>query len=196
MFSFAFRNLLTRPVRSLLSLLGLTVAIAGMVGLFSVARGLDAAVSDAFGDMDGLNVLQPGAPIPLFSSLPAEWEAEIAAVPGVAAVSAEVWQRVNVLNNKLIISPPRFLCGVDLATRGNLEYDVYAESIVDGRFLNIDDAGTSNAVVSQSIVDEFDIRIGDTITVNAADATVVGIYETGSILLDVGIFLDAGFRSS
>ena len=31
---------------------------------------LDAAVSDAFGDMDGLNVLQPGAPIPLFSTLP------------------------------------------------------------------------------------------------------------------------------
>ncbi|MGC1272750.1 MAG: ABC transporter permease [Planctomycetaceae bacterium] len=193
MFTFAFRNLLTRPVRSLLSLLGLTVAIAGMVGLFSVAEGLDAAVSDAFGDMDGLNILQPGAPIPLFSTLPASWEEEIAAVPGVQVVSSEVWQRVNVLNGKLIISPPRFLCGVDLATRGNLEYDVYAESMVTGRFLTSEDAGSSNAIISQSIADEFAIRVGDTITVNAADATVVGIYETGSILLDVAIFMDAGF---
>ncbi len=193
MFTFAFRNLLTRPVRSLLSLLGLTVAIAGMVGLFSVAEGLDAAVSDAFGDMDGLNVLQPGAPIPLFSTLPAEWEDEVAAVPGVRVVSAEVWQRVNVLNDKLIISPPRFLCGVDLATRATLEYDIYAESIVEGRFLEKQDIGTANAVVSRAIADEFGIRLGDTITVNAADATVVGVYETGSILLDVGIFLDAGF---
>ena len=193
MFRFAFRNLLTRPVRSLLSLLGLTVAIAGMVGLFSVAEGLDAAVNDAFGEMDGLNVLQPGAPIPLFSTLPRAWEEEIAKVPGVRVVSAEVWQRVNVLNGKLIVSPPRFLCGADLETRGELEYDIYAETIVEGRFLTKDDVGTSNAIVSRSIADEFDLEVGDDIAVNSADATVVGVYETGSILLDVAIFMDSGF---
>jgi putative ABC transport system permease protein len=192
MFSFAFRNLLTRPVRSLLSLLGLTVAIAGMVGLFSVAEGLDAAVSDAFGDMDGLNVVQPGAPIPLFSTLPAEWEKEIAAVPGVAVVSSEVWQRINVLNGKMIVSPPRFLCGVDLETRSQLEYDIYASTIDEGRFLSTKDIDTANAVISRSIADEFKVEVDDTITLNGADATVVGIYETGSILLDVAVFMDAG----
>lgn len=193
MFSFASRNLLTRPVRSLLSLLGLTVAIAGMVGLFSVAEGLDAAVSDAFGEMDGLNVIQPGAPIPLFSTLPAEWEQEIAQVPGVQLVSAEVWQRINVLNEKLIVSPPRFICGADLKTRSQLEYDIYAATLTEGRFLSSDDIGTANAVISQSIADEFDAHIGDTMTINGAEATVVGIYETGSILLDVAVFMDSGF---
>lgn len=192
MFSFAFRNLLTRPVRSLLSLLGLTVAIAGMVGLFSVAEGLDAAVSDAFGDMDGLNVVQPGAPIPLFSTLPREWEQEIAAVPGVAVVSSEVWQRINVLNGKMIVSPPRFLCGVDLQTRSRLEYDIYASTIDEGRFLSTKDIDTANAVISRSIADEFKVEVGDTVTLNGADAAVVGIYETGSILLDVAVFMDAG----
>lgn len=193
MFSFAFRNLLTRPVRSLLALLGLTVAIAGMVGLFSVAEGLDAAVSDAFGEMDGLNVIQPGAPIPLFSTLPADWEEEIQRIPGVRVVSAELWQRVNLLNGTLIVSPPRFLCGADLTTRGSLEYDIYAETLVEGRFLSVDDIGTSNAVVSRSIADEFDVHLGDTITINNSDATVVGVYETGSILLDVAVFMDSGF---
>jgi len=192
MFSFASRNLLTRPVRSLLSLLGLTVAIAGMVGLFSVAEGLDAAVSDAFGGMEGLNVLQPGAPIPLFSTLPAEWEEEIAAIPGVKVVSAEVWQRVNVLNGKMIVSPPRFLCGLDLRTRSRLEHDVYASKIEEGRFLSAKDLGTANAVISRSIAGEFNVELGDTITVNGADATVAGIYETGSVLLDVAIFMDSG----
>ena len=193
MFSFAFRNLLTRPVRSLLSLMGLTVAIAGMVGLFSVAEGLDAAVSDAFGEMDGLNVLQPGAPIPLFSTLPREWGKEVAAVPGVHVLSAEVWQRINVLNGKLIVSPPRFLCGADLETRHALESDIYAASIKEGRFLDQEDVGTANAVISQSIANEFGVQIGDTLTINSADATVVGIYETGSILLDVAVFMDADF---
>ena len=193
MFSFASRNLLSRPVRSLLSLLGLTVAIAGMVGLFSVAEGLDAAVNDAFGQMDGLNVIQPGAPIPLFSTLPRAWGDEIREVPGVRVVSAEVWQRINILNGTMIVSPPRFLCGIDLETREKLVSDIYASSLVEGRFLSGSDAGTSNAVISQAIADEFQIRLGDTITINNADATVVGIYETGSILLDVAIFMAEGF---
>ncbi|MBA3312221.1 MAG: ABC transporter permease [Planctomycetaceae bacterium] len=193
MFSFAFRNLFTRPVRSLLSLLGLTVAIAGMVGLFSVAEGLDAAVNDAFGEMDGLNVVQPGAPIPLFSTLPAAWGEEIANVPGVRVVSAEVWQRINVLNGKLIVSPPRFVCGADLTTRSQLEYDLYAATLKEGRFLNIEDIGTSNAVISKAIATEFEAQVGDSMTINGADATIVGIYETGSILLDVAVFMDSGF---
>lgn len=192
MFSFAFRNLLTRPVRSLLSLLGLTVAIAGMVGLFSVAVGLDAAVSDAFGEMNGLNVVQPGAPIPLFSTLPATWEKEIAAIPGVSVVSSEVWQRVNVINGKMIVSPPRFVCGADLSTRDRLEGDIYASTLKEGRFLSAEDIGTSNAVISRPIADEFKVQVGDTMSVNARDVTIVGVYETRSILLDVAIFMDAG----
>jgi putative ABC transport system permease protein len=193
MLSFAFRNLLTRPVRSLLSLLGLTVAIAGMVGLFSVAEGLDAAVADAFGGMEGLNVVQPGAPIPLFSTLPAEWEAEIAAVPGVRVVTAEIWQRINVINGKLIVSPPRFVCGADVSTRTGLEHDIYARNVIEGRFLGPEDAGKANAVISRAIADEFRAQVGDTMTINAADATIIGIYETGSVLLDVAVFMDAGF---
>lgn len=193
MLSFAFRNLMSRPVRSLLSLLGLTVAIAGMVGLFSVAEGLDAAVHDAFGDMNGLNVVQPGAPIPLFSTLPRAWGDEIRQVPGAKVVSAEVFQRINVFNGTMVISPPRFLCGIDLETRGRLTTDIYASSMVSGRYLNEEDAGTSNAVISQPIADQFDVDLGSTITVNSADATVVGIYETGSILLDVVVFMPDGF---
>lgn len=193
MLSFAFRNLFTRPVRSFLSLLGLTVAIAGMVGLFSVAEGLDAAVSDAFGEMDGLNVIQPGAPIPLFSTLPASWQEEIEAVPGVRVVSPEIWQRINVINGKLIVSPPRFLSGIDLETRDRLDYDIYAATIQEGRFLEEEDIGSTNAVISQPIADEFDARIGDTMTINGSDATIVGIYESGSILLDVAVVMDAAF---
>ena len=58
MLRFAIRNLLSRPVRSLLSLLGLTVAIVGMVGLFSVAEGIDATVDETFGQIPGILVMQ------------------------------------------------------------------------------------------------------------------------------------------
>ena len=102
MLKFALRNLLSRPARSLLSLLGLTVAIVAMVGLFSVAEGLDVMVTKTFGRISGLIAMQPGAPIPLFSRIPASWEDEIAAVEGVSVVNAEIWQRANVIDGKTI----------------------------------------------------------------------------------------------
>ena len=114
MWKFAFRNLLNRPIRSLLALLWLTVAIAGMVGLFSVAEGLDNMVDNTFDQIPGLVVMQPGAPIPLFSRIPSKWEVEISEIKGVGIVNFEVWSRVNLINGKGIVSPPRFLFGTDI----------------------------------------------------------------------------------
>jgi len=177
-------------MRSLLSLLGLTVAIVGMVGLFSVARGLDRLVSSTFDRIHGLIAMQPGAPIPLFSRLPRSWGDEIARIPGVAFVSPEVWARVNVIDEKMIISPPRFLFGADIPSRLAMKQGIYREDLIAGRFLQPSDKGTNNAVVSRQIAEEFKKQIGDTLRVNGYDLTIVGIYHCGSILLDVTIILD------
>jgi len=190
MLKFALRNLLSRPARSLLSLLGLTVAIAGMVGLFSVAEGLDAMVTRTFGRISGLVAMQPGAPIPLFSTLPADWGDEIAAVPGVRAVNAEVWQRVNVIDGKMVFSPPRFLFGTDIPSRLRLEHGIYRDQIEKGRFLTLEDRGMPNTVISRQIAEEFHKGVGQTMRVNGRDLNIVGIYHCGSLLLGVGIILD------
>lgn len=190
MLKFAIRNLCSRPTRSLLSLLGLTVAIVGMVGLFSVARGLDRLVSSTFDRIHGLIAMQPGAPIPLFSRLPKTWGDEIAEMPGIACVSPEVWARVNVINEKMILSPPRFLFGTDIASRLKLKQGVYRDDIVAGRFLTLEDRGKPHCVVSRQIAEEFRKQTGDTLRVNGFDLTIVGIYHCGSLLLDVAIIVD------
>jgi putative ABC transport system permease protein len=190
MLKFAVRNLMSRPMRSLLSLVGLTVAIMGMIGLFSVAGGLNEMVADTFGRIKGLVAMQPGSPIPLFSRLPAGWGAEIASVPGVGIVSPEIWSRANVIEGKTIVSPPRFLFGTDLPTRLALKHGIYSEDMVAGRFLTIDDRGKMNAVVSRPIAEEFHKWVGDTLSVGGYDVKIVGIYYSGSLLLDVAIILD------
>src|SRR5262249_440597 len=114
MFRFALKNLFSRPVRTLLALCGLTVAIAGMVGLFSVADGLEGWGAARLGKVRGLAVMQPGAPIPLFSRIPASWGAEIRELEGVHVVHPEVWTRAHIIEGKPSISPPRFLFGSDL----------------------------------------------------------------------------------
>lgn len=190
LFHFSFRNLLTRPLRTVLSLIGLTVAIAAMVGLFSVANGLDRMIHDTFERIPGLIAVQPGAPIPLFSKLPAAWGADIADVPGVAVVNAEVWNRAQIVEGKQVFSPPRFLFGTDIASRTRLRHAVYRDALIDGRFLDPSDVGTLNTVISLSIANEFDKQVGDTLRVDGNSLTIVGIYDCNSLFLDVTIILD------
>ncbi len=190
MLKFAIRNLMTRPMRSVLSLVGLTVAIMGMIGLFSVAKGLDEMVGKTFGQIEGLVAMQPGAPIPIFSRLPASWGPEIAKVPGVKLVSPEVWVRANIIDGKMIISPPRFLFGIEIPTRLQLKNRVYRKDLISGRYLTEADKGTLNTVVSKSIADEFHKTIGDTLNVAGSDLKIVGIYNCGSLLLDVALIVD------
>ena len=190
MLRFAFRNLLTRPLRSSLALCGLTVAIMGMVGLFSVAQGIQAIVSDTFEQIPGLLVMQPGAPIPLFSRIPAAWGDEIRKLPGVHVVHPEIWTRAHLIEGKPTISPPRFLFGSDLEMVARLRNSVYRKAIVAGRFLTIEDRGTWNCLVSRSIAEEFKKGVGDTLRIDGHRVTIVGIYHCGSLLLDVAIILD------
>ncbi len=190
MLKFAIRNLFSRPMRTLLSLLGLTVAIMGMVCLFSVAHGLDQQLDRTFGQIPGLAAMQPGAPIPLFSKLPASWGQEIRAVKGVSVVMSEVWQRINVINGKMILSPPRFWFGFDIKNSLKLDKDVYGKTIQQGRHLNLQDVGTRNCLISKQIAEEYLVGVDDELIINEFTHHIVGIYETGSLLLDVAVVLD------
>lgn len=191
MWKFAFRNLLSRPARSALSLLGLTVAIAGMVGLFSVARGLEQTFDRSFKSIPGLIVMQAGAPIPLFSRLPKDWKADLEKIPGVHVVAPEVWMRANIIEDKPVMAPPRFLFGVDIPSRRKLRKGVYTESMIEGRFLQAGDVSQRKVVISRQIAEEHHKKVGDTMTVNGIEFEIVGVYHVGSLLLDVAILVDA-----
>ncbi len=179
-------------MRSVLSLLGLTVAIVGMVGLFSVAEGIDQMVHKTFKAIPGLAVLQPGAPIPLFSRLPRSWGDEIAKLDGVHEVNPEIWSRAHIIEGLPVFSPPRFLFGTDIPSRLRMTFAVYREHMIQGRFLKLEDIGTYNTVISKVIADEFHKKVGDTLHVDGQDLQIVGIYHCGSLLLDVAIILDIG----
>lgn len=190
MFRFSLANLRSRPARTALATLGLAVAIAGMVGLFSVREGIQNLVSTTFENIKGSIVLSRGAPVPLFSVLPLAWGQEIDALPEVAVCTSESYARANVINGKTIISPPRLIVGVDIPSRSRLDYDVCRENVVAGRYLQPGDIGTLNAVVSKPIVDQFNLKLDEPFEVNGETFLLVGVTDTGSILLDVTILVD------
>lgn len=190
MISFALKNLLSRPARSVLALLGLTVAIMGMVGLFSVATGIQATVNQTFSRIPGYVVMQPGAPFPLFSRIPKAWVDELQQIPGVRVVRPEVWARAQLVEGRPTFSPPRFLFGTDIPASLELQSSVYRDDIVEGRFLTPADRGTLHTVISRPIANDYKKSVGDTLRVDGFDLEIVGIYECGSLLLDVAIILD------
>src|SRR5690606_10277061 len=133
----------------------------------------------------GLAAMQPGAPIPLFSKLPADWGEEIAEIEGVSVVMSEVWQRINVVNGEMIFNRPKMWLGYDIESGQSLEKNVYADSIIRGRDLEPRDRGTTRCLVSEQISEEYEVGLGDELSINGFPHEIVGIYRTGSLLLDV-----------
>jgi putative ABC transport system permease protein len=134
--------------------------------------------------------MQPGAPIPLFSRLPAAWGDELRALPGVRRVNPEVWARAHLINGKATISPPRFLFGTTIPETVQLQSQVYRDNIVEGRFLTASDEGQRNVVISRQIAEEFKVGVGDKLVVDGLPLDIIGIYHTGSLLLDIAILMD------
>ena len=68
---FAWRNLLTRPIRTILALVGLSIPVLGVLGLFALSNSLRNLVGDTLGGIEGLIVLSDNALSPVLSNVPA-----------------------------------------------------------------------------------------------------------------------------
>jgi putative ABC transport system permease protein len=207
---FAWRNLLTRPLRTALALIGLSIPILGVMGLFSLSGGLRNMVGDTLSKVEGVMVLRENAPSPVFSQLPAKIEGDLKRVPGVRVVAPEVWGVApNIEGRNLIgglmskgaqsLFDQPVVQGQDTVSHQQLHSAVYPRALKEkgeGRFITPDDAGKRNVVISRKVAKDYPRpdgsprRVGDTIKIGGKEFTIVGLYETGSMLLDVVMVMD------
>ena len=217
---FAWRNLLTRPLRTALALIGLSIPILGVLGLFALSGGMRNLVGETLSKIQGVMVMRDNVPSPVFSDLPAADRDKIKAVPGVRIVAPEVWKIAPGVNGtrsfaktagdllsgdkakifKGLLDMP-VVQGQDIPSHSNLRSGVYPTSLKEkgeGRFLRPEDAGTNHIVISRKISRDFrqadgrESRPGDTLTIGDKPFEVIGIYDTGSMFLDVVIVMDIG----
>src|SRR3954454_10369348 len=92
MWSFAWQNLVTRPTRTALAVLGLTIPVLAFLGLFSVSRGIRHLMGDTLAQMQNVMVLRANAPAPVLSDAPPETAEAVRKVPGVRVAAPEVWK--------------------------------------------------------------------------------------------------------
>ena len=93
--------------------------------------------------------------------------------------------------------------GQDLPEHLKLKGAVFATSILPkerggGRFLDLSDIGRHNVVISTRIARDYPNadgtakQVGQTIRIGAEDFTIVGLYDTGSLVTDVTIAMEIG----
>ncbi len=209
---FAWRNLLTRPLRTLLALIGLSVPILGILGLFSLSNGLRDLVGNTLSRIEGLIILREDVPSPVFSRLPASLADDLRKMPDVHAVAPEVWGlaptiegRGMLLNSLLkgkgmasIFDKP-VISGQEIASHQNLRSAVFPRALKEngaGRFLAPGDEGKPRVVISRKIAKQHPDekgnpkKVGDTISIGGKPFEIIGLYETGSMILDVVIVMD------
>jgi putative ABC transport system permease protein len=228
MLRFAWRNLLTRPLRTALAMVGLSIPILGVIGLFSLSHALRNLVGDTLSQIQGVMIVRDNALSPVFSDLPLDYADRIRSVPGVARVAPEVWKIAPRIENKGLFSRAArgalgslggkseeafsslfdtpVILGQDTPSHRDLKSAVFPKAMVKGpqggRFLNESDAGQKRIVISTKLARDFPIadpqnpaqkrprKVGDSILIDDQPFEIVGLYETGSMLLDVVIVMD------
>ncbi len=166
------RNLWRRRVRSLLTLFGIAIGVAAVVGLNAMALGMGKNYGTAVGVSNDLLVSQANSIDIAFSSLDEEVGQRLQAVPGVRSVEPGIYGWVNTPD------VPYFLVfGYEVEATAMHHYRV-----VEGKPIT----GPRQLVLGRRAADDMHKGVGDNLRIYGRPYQVVGIFETGQGMEESG----------
>ena len=220
MWSFAWKNLISRPSRTALAVLGLTIPVLAFLGLFSISGGIRHLMGDTLSSMNDLMVLRDNAPAPVFSDLPPGTGDALRKVRGVGVVASEVWKVSPPIDGRGglgsatigMLTRPRdqgmknllnmvAIEGQDIGEHRKLKNATIAAAILPaskggGRMLDESDVGKPHVAISTKIARDYPgadgspKEVGQSIRLGTKEFTIVGLYSTGSMVIDGTIVMD------
>ena len=166
------KNLIRRPMRSLLTLLGIAIGVATVVSLGAMAQGMMKNYGSVVGLSNDLLVSQANAFDVAYSSLDAELEQRLAAVPGVDEVDPGVYGWI------VTDEMPFFLVfGYHPGSTAMAHY-----RITEGKPVT----GPRQIAIGRRAADSLKKGIGSTLRLFGVPYEIVGIYETGQAMEESG----------
>ena len=185
MYKFAFKNLWLRKSRSLFALVGLSVAIIGIIGLISISSGIKYEVTSMFSKMEGVTVMQKGVFDDTQSYLSLDYKKKLEAfqeskivVPSISGIAVDVEKKGRVIKSAPMGGVITFI-GVDVSEASKLpKGSVYNPHITRGRELKSYD--TKDVIIGKTVADDYDKTIGSKIYFNGETFQIVGIFEQDS----------------
>ncbi len=178
-FMYTLNNMKARKMRTLLTVLGIIIGVAALVGLVTLSRGMNEAVRYQFEKMgiSSIRVVPGGLTGPPTGALglPVEIQDKIEQVKGVEYANPVTIDYANVEYDK-----KKEICMVEsydtkLSGQAFLDMDL---KTTEGRYFNSGERGV--AVIGYDIAHETfdkDIGVRNTITISNQDFKVIGIIE-------------------
>ena len=220
MWRFAFQNLLTRPSRSLLAIIGLSIPVFGVLGLLGLSQGIRNLMGKTLSQVHGILVIRQNVPGPIFSDLPADLAERLRSLPGVGVVAPEIWKIAPPVEGRSILARSAaslfgrqdeqasfgifdalIIEGMDVAQHLRLQKTALIGALLPperggGRFLAPSDAGERRIVISTRTAADFPDasghprKVGDSLRIGDESFQIVGLFDTGSLVLDRIIAMD------
>ncbi len=171
-YSFILRNVIRRPVRSLLTGIGIALAVGAVVSLLGMARGFEQSFAELYeGRQVDLMVVRAGVTERLTSSIDQKIEEQIRMIPGVRDVTGGLMDVVSFLEADLIGVP------IQGWEPGGFLFENLV--MLEGRPL---EPGDHRAVMLGTVLAEnLGAKVGETIDIQEERFRVVGIYRSFNI---------------
>jgi putative ABC transport system permease protein len=175
--TFIFKNLLRRPARSLLTIVGLAVAIGGVVSLVGVATGFERSFMDVYTSRDvDMVVNRAGGSETINNTLPQQLGDRIAKLPGVQQVIGGLLDALSFPEHNIIGAIVNGWAP-DCPLFNRL-------TLLSGRQLQ--DRDQKKAMLGRVLAANLQKKVGDTVQLYAQDFEVVGVYESPVVFENSG----------
>ncbi|MGE5138519.1 MAG: ABC transporter permease, partial [Rudaea sp.] len=166
------RNLLRRPVRTILTMLGIAIGVAAVVSLGAMADGFMRNYNSAVGVESDILVSQADAYDVLFSIIDESFQERIQAVPGVERVEPGVYTWIATGEMPFFL-----LFGYEPGSAALRHY-----RIVEGKPVT----APKQIAIGRRAADSLKKKVGDNLRLYGTPYQVVGIYETGQGMEESG----------
>lgn len=176
-FTVVFRGLLRRPVRTALTLLGISIGIAAVVALVGMAWGYEKSIDRQLDviDIDMVVSNMTGGLLPkVFDET---LQTRVAALPNVAETTSVLMLMMSVEDAPLTMVSGREWDG--------FTWDMLR--VVDGRMPK--DAQERAVVLGRMAAEGLNKKVGDTVQIEADELPVVGIVDGGAVVENGAIIL-------
>ena len=179
--TFILKNLLRRPMRTALTVLGLSVAVGSMIALLGISDSFRSSMQDTF-EKRGVHLIgiQPDLVIQTDSKIPESAVDQIRAMKeDVASVDAALigFPTVERVGSKSVVT--------GVLVQGwlpdNFGYDDLR--IVEGRTLNRDDSGKRRCMVGATLARKNNLnqRVGGAVIIEREQFEIVGVFESFNV---------------
>ena len=218
MILFAWRNLITRPTRTMLAVVGLTIPILAILGLFSLTHGIRTLMGNTLAQDERADGHAHQLAGPRFQRLAGQHGRRASQDRGARIVAPEVWQICPPIEGRNLLAGRRQMLtgraptgsapsaetilieGQQLPEHLHLKSGVFEQGLLPpkkeggdslhGRRRQAQRADHTKIAADYPNADKTPKKVGDSILIGGKKFEVIGIYETGSLLIDTTVVMD------